>query len=505
MAIVHPFAQVTLSTLICENRRRITEFINTGRKSRSYYFIFESRSEKNKLERAFSGIDFDRWRAKCWTISARYPVVLKADISRFFYTIYTHSIEWAVIGKQRAKEFHTQRRSRKKTGKKHWSALIDIALQACQSRETFGIPVGPDTSRLIAEILLVGIERQTNLGSFLGTTKSARLIDDYFVGFNSVGEAEMAHIELKEALAEFNLQLNDEKTSIHDTKDSLTELWQLKFDELKITRRQAQTQARHIVRLVDTSLYLCKEGGTDRPAVWAARRLARLKPFAENTSLLIDGLFRLGRSYGSAMKYVAEFIFNNQAIFSDDSTRRTTSRFLKQILRFHGAIKNDFEISWALVIVGLLKLKIEKSIFECLPDIPSPVVLTILCHLDERAIIDLSKVAWDWKAELKKSGPNGEYWLPYYEGVKRRWIRDASMTRSVKNHPFLGKLLADDISFIETRIFDVDGIDVSRRRFGKPAARAQANLNRKQAILRRKGRIFLREIFAKHFTVQSAY
>jgi hypothetical protein len=74
------------------------------------------------------------------------------DIANFFHTIYSHSLPWAVLGKQHVKDVLEPpiNKADKVALDQHWSSQVDKAIQRGNSRETFGIPVGPDTSRMIS-------------------------------------------------------------------------------------------------------------------------------------------------------------------------------------------------------------------------------------------------------------------------------------------------------------------------------------------------------------------
>jgi hypothetical protein len=97
LALVHPLAQTNISLLITEHRKKIRDIIS-GSKSSLY-----RTNEDLKNFVAFSGLDFQKRSALQAQAYSEYPITLNADISRFFYTIYTHSIPWAVLGKEKAK------------------------------------------------------------------------------------------------------------------------------------------------------------------------------------------------------------------------------------------------------------------------------------------------------------------------------------------------------------------------------------------------------------------
>jgi hypothetical protein len=193
LAVVHPLAQLGVSLIITERRRQIRSIIQ--RSGTSLYDVSEATAQR----KAFAGLDFPRRRKLGAKLHSEKAFILQADISRFFYTAYTHSIPWAVLGKEKAKEL--LRTNRKKLNA-HWSNEMDEALQSCQSRETFGIPVGPDTSRVIAEILLSGVESEPSLSSFLGSARAFRILDDFSIGFDTEAEAKQALRAIRQLAAE---------------------------------------------------------------------------------------------------------------------------------------------------------------------------------------------------------------------------------------------------------------------------------------------------------------
>jgi hypothetical protein len=74
-----------------------------------------------------------------------------AEIARFYPSIYTHSIPWALHGKATAKATMGH------------SALLgdrlDRLMRKGQDNQAVGIPIGPDTSLVVAEILLSVIDQ----------------------------------------------------------------------------------------------------------------------------------------------------------------------------------------------------------------------------------------------------------------------------------------------------------------------------------------------------------
>lgn len=138
-------------------------------------------------------------------LSYRYMFV--TDISNCYDTIYTHTIAWALMGKDKAKE------KRDKHGL--LGNMIDHYMQGMQYGQTNGIPQGSVLSDFIAEMILAYADKE--LDEKLKTEKITnyhiiRYRDDYRIFCNSKEEIERIAFILQVVLAELNFQLNAKKT-----------------------------------------------------------------------------------------------------------------------------------------------------------------------------------------------------------------------------------------------------------------------------------------------------
>lgn len=129
--------------------------------------------------------------------------VLKTDIESFYQSIYTHSIPWAIHTKNVAK---ANQNSSELLGNQ-----LDKLVRNAQDRQTLGIPISPDTSALIAEVILAATDQK--LTSQLSGS-AFRWVDDYELGFGSYSQAEAGLALLQTVLGEYELSINPRKTSI---------------------------------------------------------------------------------------------------------------------------------------------------------------------------------------------------------------------------------------------------------------------------------------------------
>ena len=151
-------------------------------------------------------------------------IEVRVDISKFYPTIYTHSIAWALLGKDKAKHYFKEKDNLDTliaggdtdAELYKYAESVDNALRACQERQSIGIPIGPDTSHIIAEIVACRIDDilKTRLGSI--GLKACRYYDDYYLYVSSKDEADKVLKGLQLILSEFQLEINEAKVKVRE-------------------------------------------------------------------------------------------------------------------------------------------------------------------------------------------------------------------------------------------------------------------------------------------------
>lgn len=236
LSLLHPKGQVVLASfyekyeeLICEYASRSPFSIRAPKKVGSSFFVPSSLEEKNRYKNAtvdtteldrlvrnpasyfaysgfsrlyqfFSSNDHIR-------LEKKFRYQLSLDISKCFDSIYTHSMAWATKGKEEAKE---------NIFALNFGNQFDKVMQRLNHNETSGICIGPEASRIFAEIILAKIdqdarrslERQVPAIRDGVDYECRRYVDNYYVFANSAGIAEQVEHELSLALREYNLHLN---------------------------------------------------------------------------------------------------------------------------------------------------------------------------------------------------------------------------------------------------------------------------------------------------------
>lgn len=197
------------------------------------YFVYKEISNIYKFHESY----------KYHRCEKRYDFLFKFDISKCFESIYTHSICWALINKSIVKD---------KIGLSGstFGGQFDKLMQNLNYGETNGIIIGPEFSRIFAEILLQQIDQEVKRQlknqmpqiQYKVDYEIFRYVDDVFVFFNE------DHIK-EDVLRVYRLILKDFKLYINDAKSELIKkpiISGITIAKLRITDLLNETMSFHV-------------------------------------------------------------------------------------------------------------------------------------------------------------------------------------------------------------------------------------------------------------------
>lgn len=141
----------------------------------------------------------------------KYTYLLRFDIENFFGSIYTHAYTWLIANN------HLDAISLNKVNSLY--SNLDTFLQNLNGSKTNGIVVGPEMSRLLADFLLVKIEKKVDKEiSRLKYKKGidyelCRFVDDYFLYTNDIRVQNEIFECFESIINEYHLKVNSSKTT----------------------------------------------------------------------------------------------------------------------------------------------------------------------------------------------------------------------------------------------------------------------------------------------------
>lgn len=177
-------------------------YLDAGQKEEiaapSTYFVVEP---YNRLYEFYESRDF-------LLLESRFSYCTTFDISKCFYNVYTHSIAWAVKGRDYAKAAKSSY---------SFENTFDKLMQFANFGETNGIVVGPEVSRIFAEVVLQKIdilsvsELEKRDIRFDIDYVVRRYVDDYFVFSNNAKIGADVQKTFEKHLGTYKLYVNQEK------------------------------------------------------------------------------------------------------------------------------------------------------------------------------------------------------------------------------------------------------------------------------------------------------
>ncbi len=162
------------------------------------------------------------------SIAYKYSHIVKADIKRFYPSIYTHSIPWAIHGKKFIRK-PANRYNCRLLGNR-----LDKLFQNANDGCTNGIPIGPVVSDIVAEIVASAVDvvftKRVKADGIVCDV--VRFKDDYRILAKSKSDAKRLIKILQSALKEYHLELSDEKTTISVLPDGLFRKWVSRYHSI---------------------------------------------------------------------------------------------------------------------------------------------------------------------------------------------------------------------------------------------------------------------------------
>jgi len=186
-----------------ENELKKIEEISSEQAYASSYFSYDKYSHLYK----FFESDFFT------ELEKKFSKIKYLDISKCFPSLYTHSISWAFRSKSNAKANYF-----KHDLSKAFDDKFDQLMRVINYNETNGIVVGPELSRIFAEIILQEIDsvvfnKLNEQGIIFGQNYwCCRYVDDFFIFFNDDKDRDAIITSFNNELEKFKLYLNKEKS-----------------------------------------------------------------------------------------------------------------------------------------------------------------------------------------------------------------------------------------------------------------------------------------------------
>lgn len=362
--------------------------------------------------------------------------LLRADVADFYPTVYTHTLPWAAHTKAVAKA--------KKTDLSLYGNVLDLWVRNGQDGQTVGLPIGPDTSHLLAELLLADVEQE--LRSNVPNVAGLKFYDDFELTFASKGEADDCMTALENAVGSRELRLNTSKSKVLALPQALEESWS---SPLRVFRfRDKPGRQRTDLTAYFNMLFEAISGGCSESVV--AYALSRLEGedirtiYPANSEYVQHLVSQCMVTHPASLRFgVRQLLRMREARHVIISTVLTES--LNRIVITHAPLGHSSEVAWSLWAAMAFNVVLDTDAANAISAMEDAVVAILARDaLRVSAAPGINPAAWD--TALDASELYDHLWLIAYEFNVKGWLPSGTVDY-VSGDPDFSYLKAGGVSF----------------------------------------------------------
>jgi hypothetical protein len=357
---------------------------------------------------------------------------LYADFARYYSSIYTHSIAWALHGKDGAR---ADERTGILTGNQ-----IDRLVRATQDRQSVGIPVGPDSSLIIAEIIATSIDQEIQSA---GITSGLRYVDDFHLYFRSRGDCEKAIAVMHSACRQYELDINDSKTLIEELPDVCEPPWKVTLRTFPFgSSKRADAD---VLSYFNLAFQLSLEHPYDGILKYAVSRSDGVKvdDFTLYESLLCRCLVAEPTCIPDVLRILEK---HRMSVLLSPKPLVLT---VEELCRYHAPLQHGYEVAWAIWLAVRFQQRLSDEVAALVSKVEDDSVALVALHADR---LDLMRPDPElvWRSWLTKEHLNHEHWLACYELGTKGWLAPIDGNDYIGDHSFFSTLRDHSVSFYNT-------------------------------------------------------
>lgn len=436
LSIVNPVNQLLVAKLISENWSDIQK-----RLKRSSISEFKPEIVLQGSARAVTGVDFDGVARRRAEILGSYGRYVRTDVARFYSSIYTHSIAWALVGKSYAKKHHLDA-----SFKGSFANKLDAAIRSGQEGQTLGIPIGPDTSRIISELIAVEIEALSRKAVSDLDARSVRFVDDMLIGLEETETAAAVLSGLSNALYEYGLELNAEKTITLGLGEPHAPEWINYVRTFELGSRSSR-QRDDLDSFFEQAVYLADANPRDNVLLFATKRAATFPIDSDNSPHLVRWMLYCARRSPSCLRFVSEHLSAMHGSMNLPS--KEIGKYITAQIHLKAQAAHIEEVAWLLFWAREASVKLKAKELEAVGRLHSSTIALLCLDMNDKGKISGTLDTSFWEKFATSDGLKSDMWLVSYEATKKGWwgAADAYIT----GHEFFGDIWNNDIEFYDRK------------------------------------------------------
>ncbi len=359
---------------------------------------------------------------------------VKTDVSRYYGTIYTHIIPWIIHTKTVAK---SRRKDTTLLGN-----LLDKNLREGNSGQTLGIPIGPDTSLVIAEIIGCTLDEMVQK-KFKTSIKGFRYIDDYYIYCKNQADAEKVFKFIQSIFTEYQLDINEEKTKISKSPFPFETDWSIELGTFRF-RKQPQSQQTDLARFESLAFRNAKNNPKDSVLNFAISILKNIPLFEESWKLYQSLILKIALTEPVTFPVVAQILVSHRAKVEKLKVKSVVENVIKE----HTPKGHHFEVAWALWLCKEFEIKLTNIVASLVLNSNDIVSILIALDLRKNGLINLTVSTSHIEVDLTTDSLMEEKWLLTYEAITQGWVSTPKI-KTINDNEYFDLLYKHNVQFYD--------------------------------------------------------
>ncbi|MGI9104607.1 MAG: reverse transcriptase domain-containing protein [Terriglobales bacterium] len=431
LGVPNPIHHFNLCTCLITNRAAILAKLATTNLCRSRPTRYPTRARA--VVPQYRRSELFRFQARA---RAGARAILNADIADFYPSVYTHSIPWA---------FHTKAVAKANRTRALFGNVIDEPVRGAQDGQTMGVPIGPDTSFIIAESILADID--TELVRRMPSITGWRWIDEYELTFASRASADSALAEIQNTLLDYELRLNPRKTVAKDLPVEFQAEWVKELRAFRF-RRSTTGQASDLIRYFDYMTEFVRTNPNEHIVKYALARLRTFRPHPSNRDLFQSLICQAVASEPAAIREGIEcmhYAESNHGLVFDGPLWSMT---LNLIIEQNAPLGHEYEVVWCLWACLTWTLQISRPAAEAISNIENSIVAILALDANAGGLFAAGGLdTTRWSRRMATNELYEEEWLLAYEANVQGWLPSTGGGDHVAADPNFAHLKNSNVQF----------------------------------------------------------
>jgi hypothetical protein len=437
LSIVNPVAEYHVSKLIADN------WVELRKHLKSCNFAPALLEITTDGVRAVPTPDFRLINLRQAEISASFDNVVIADISRFYGTLYTHAIPWALHTKPWSKLHLNTPGYDNSLG-----ARLDVAVRKGNDNQTIGIPVGPDSSRIISEIVAAAVDVELRDRLKLPRSCVLRNVDDWYIGFDTAGQGEDAIAAMATACRTYQLEIHPGKTRSTHVGTVIDAVWPTMLRQTVFRSGTAQ-QGQDIEHFFALAFDYARDNPAQNVLDFAVKRTMSVKVRPENWQRYETYLLKASRSNPTTIPAVVQILASyNSMAYPLGSDR--IAKLIRDLIRRCAPTGSHSEVAWALFLTKALKISLKANDIAPVAALESSACALIALDLRSLGLISGKLDTSLWQQSMNSAGLTSSNWLLAYEANLKGWLPVAA-PNYLDAHPYFSLLKKHGVSFYDVK------------------------------------------------------